>query len=74
MERAAAAGSITEKPVTAEAFHQIELPAADPDANGIRHYHFIVEFETTKTFLFSDRPKTIELQLEAAMQCPTPIH
>ncbi|CAG9533276.1 unnamed protein product [Cercopithifilaria johnstoni] len=53
-----------------EAFRQIELPAAEPDENGIRHYSFIVEFEAPKELLISNKPKFIGLQLEAILECP----
>ncbi|KAL3994079.1 hypothetical protein ACH3XW_20260 [Acanthocheilonema viteae] len=53
-----------------ETFHQIELPAVKPDANGIRHYSFIVEFEAPKELLISNKPKFIGLQLEAILDCP----
>uniref|UniRef100_A0A915Q570 FRIGIDA-like protein n=1 Tax=Setaria digitata TaxID=48799 RepID=A0A915Q570_9BILA len=46
-----------------EAFRHIELPVAEPDANG-------VEFEAPKELLFSDKPKLIGLQLEAILECP----
>uniref|UniRef100_A0A915BPW9 Thioredoxin domain-containing protein n=2 Tax=Parascaris univalens TaxID=6257 RepID=A0A915BPW9_PARUN len=32
-------------------FHGAELPPVAPDANGVRNYRFVIEFETTKEFL-----------------------
>uniref|UniRef100_A0A2K6VHF5 Uncharacterized protein n=1 Tax=Onchocerca volvulus TaxID=6282 RepID=A0A2K6VHF5_ONCVO len=53
-----------------ETFPPIELPTTKPDTNGIHHYSFTIEFEAPKELLLSNKPKLIDLQLEAILQCP----
>ncbi|KAK6103548.1 hypothetical protein QQG55_12915 [Brugia pahangi] len=60
----------SDEPLKFETFRQIELPAVKPDANGIRHYSFTIEFEAPKELLLSNKPKLIGLQLEAIVECP----
>ncbi|VDM14740.1 unnamed protein product [Wuchereria bancrofti] len=59
----------SDEPLKFEKFRQIELPAVKPDANGIRHYSFTIEFEAPKELLLSNKPKLIGLQLEAILEC-----
>uniref|UniRef100_A0A9J2P4V2 Uncharacterized protein n=1 Tax=Ascaris lumbricoides TaxID=6252 RepID=A0A9J2P4V2_ASCLU len=51
-------------------FHGVELPPVEPDANGIRNYRFVIEFETTKKFLSTPDQKLIRLDLDAIFECP----
>ncbi|OZC10109.1 hypothetical protein X798_02960 [Onchocerca flexuosa] len=56
------------EPLKIETFLPIELPTTKPDTNGTHHYSFTIEFEAPKELLLSNKPKFIDLQLEAVLE------
>ncbi|VDN06262.1 unnamed protein product [Thelazia callipaeda] len=51
-----------------KSFHEIKLPEVEPDADGVRHYKFKIELQTSKEFLASRKPKIMDLDLKALLE------